>query len=67
MDKYSWKLLKAIFFICSSICPILVAFIVDIDDVIPLGVIGIIGMGIGFFMGLSALWGHFKDGCKRVK
>lgn len=67
MDKYCWKLLKAIFFICSSTCSILVAFIVNTDDTVLLGVIGIIGMVIGLVMGWSTLIGHYLDDSQKKK
>lgn len=65
MDKYGWKLLKAIFFVCSSICPLLMDFIGGSKELSWLGIIGIIGMVIGLFMGWSALIGHCLNDSQR--
>ena len=67
MDKYCWKLLKAIFFVCSSIIPLLIDFVGGAKQLSWLGIIGIIGMVIGLVMGWSTLIGHYLDDSQRKK
>lgn len=64
MDKHSWKLLKAIFFICSSTPMFYLAVETNNDDLKWLGAVGMIGIVIGIIMGWSALAGHAKDNRK---